>query len=300
MTHPPGKRLPRPGHGKVVAAVLGLVTALGLGLLGEAQAAPRGVAPPASGTDTARPHASGTAGAAATRGTAQRDATGRHDAGGTALAPRDAHAHRLDPAAVPAPAPRSSGPRVPAGHTAAPAAVPHADGVPATVAPRPRRATVHAPATEPKIVPQGAGQNRSGTVIVYGTPAAYGASTGSATARIPAGDTTARGLTPGSGPDGSARTGHGHATAGSARTGNPYGLPGTRPGIVSDAPAGTRHLGPSRQPGGEPAAVAQVPAAAAPLPAADRPRPGDATEAARHTAPDHLPGTAGRAPHAHH
>ncbi|MDQ0747572.1 pectin methylesterase-like acyl-CoA thioesterase/pectate lyase [Streptomyces africanus] len=41
MTHLRSKRLSRPGHGKVVAAVLGLVAALSLGTLGDAQAAPQ-------------------------------------------------------------------------------------------------------------------------------------------------------------------------------------------------------------------------------------------------------------------
>lgn len=47
MTHPHSKRLPapgcaRPGHGRVVAAVLGPVAALRLGAVGEAQAWTRG------------------------------------------------------------------------------------------------------------------------------------------------------------------------------------------------------------------------------------------------------------------
>ncbi|MFM9797439.1 pectate lyase, partial [Streptomyces turgidiscabies] len=41
----------------------------------------------------------------------------------------------------------------------------------------------------------GTGQDRSDTVIVYDTPAAYGGSTGSATVRIAAHDVTARHLT---------------------------------------------------------------------------------------------------------
>ncbi|WP_345567988.1 pectinesterase family protein [Streptomyces plumbiresistens] len=39
MTHLHSKRLPRPGHGRVVAAVIGLVAALSLGAVGEAKAA---------------------------------------------------------------------------------------------------------------------------------------------------------------------------------------------------------------------------------------------------------------------
>ncbi|GAA4338245.1 hypothetical protein GCM10023086_72520 [Streptomyces venetus] len=56
MTHLRSKRLSRPGHGKVVAAVLGLVAALGLGAIGEAQAAPPAQAAPAADRWTDRPH----------------------------------------------------------------------------------------------------------------------------------------------------------------------------------------------------------------------------------------------------
>jgi pectinesterase len=56
MTHLRSKRLSRPGHGKVVAAVLGLVAALSLGTLGEAQAAPRSRAVPTADRWTDRPH----------------------------------------------------------------------------------------------------------------------------------------------------------------------------------------------------------------------------------------------------
>ncbi|EFL31273.1 pectate lyase/Amb allergen [Streptomyces viridochromogenes DSM 40736] len=56
MTHLRSKRLSRPGHGKVVATVLGLVAALGLGAIGEAQAAPPAQAAPAADRWTDRPH----------------------------------------------------------------------------------------------------------------------------------------------------------------------------------------------------------------------------------------------------
>ncbi|MFF9805093.1 pectinesterase family protein [Streptomyces coeruleorubidus] len=56
MTHFRSKRLSGPGHGKVVAAVLGLVAALSLGTLGDAQAAPQSRAVPAADRWTDRPH----------------------------------------------------------------------------------------------------------------------------------------------------------------------------------------------------------------------------------------------------
>ncbi|MEU0190491.1 pectinesterase family protein [Streptomyces afghaniensis] len=57
MTHLRSKRLSRPGHGKVVAAVLGLVAALSLGTLGDAQAAPESrKTRPAADRWTDRPH----------------------------------------------------------------------------------------------------------------------------------------------------------------------------------------------------------------------------------------------------
>ncbi|MFH8498281.1 pectinesterase family protein [Streptomyces coeruleorubidus] len=56
MTHFRSKRLSRPGHGKVVAAVLGLVAALSLGTLGDAQAAPQSRAVPTADRWTDRPH----------------------------------------------------------------------------------------------------------------------------------------------------------------------------------------------------------------------------------------------------
>jgi pectinesterase len=56
MTHFRSKRLSRPGHGKVVAAVLGLVAALSLGAIGDAHAAPPSKAVPAADRWTDRPH----------------------------------------------------------------------------------------------------------------------------------------------------------------------------------------------------------------------------------------------------
>ncbi|GGW85983.1 pectinesterase family protein [Streptomyces lomondensis] len=57
MTHFRSKRLPRPGHGKIVATVLGLAAALGLGAIGDAQAAaPSPQAAPAAERWTDRPH----------------------------------------------------------------------------------------------------------------------------------------------------------------------------------------------------------------------------------------------------
>jgi pectinesterase len=56
MTHFRSKRLSRPRHGKVVAAVFGLVAALSLGILGDAQAAPQSRAAPAADRWTDRPH----------------------------------------------------------------------------------------------------------------------------------------------------------------------------------------------------------------------------------------------------
>ncbi|PNG22548.1 pectinesterase family protein [Streptomyces cahuitamycinicus] len=53
-------------------------------------------------------------------------------------------------------------------------------------------------------------------------------------------------------------TNNGYITAASTWTGNPYGFLITRSKIVSDAPAGSYHLGRPWHPGGEPNAVAQV------------------------------------------
>ncbi|GAB2738336.1 pectinesterase family protein [Streptomyces bullii] len=58
MTHLRSKRLPlmRPGHGRVAAAVLGLVASLGLGAVGEASAAPAATTAPTADRWTDRPH----------------------------------------------------------------------------------------------------------------------------------------------------------------------------------------------------------------------------------------------------
>ncbi|MFD7133105.1 pectinesterase family protein [Streptomyces sp. NPDC059894] len=145
------------------------------------------------------------------RGSVLRNTTGRHDEWGAAFDPRDFYAYRLDPAAaVPALVTRYSGPQrsigasvtlhVPADHPtvqAAVDAVPEGNTLPVTiaVAPGTYREKVFVPAAKPHITLQGTGQDRSDTVIVYDTPAAYGGSTGSATVRIAAHDVTARHLT---------------------------------------------------------------------------------------------------------
>ncbi|MEU2912347.1 pectinesterase family protein [Streptomyces massasporeus] len=56
MTHFRSKRLSRPGHGRTTAAVLALVAALGLGAIGDAQAAPALRSGPAADRWTDRPH----------------------------------------------------------------------------------------------------------------------------------------------------------------------------------------------------------------------------------------------------
>ncbi|MFE9672601.1 pectinesterase family protein [Streptomyces sp. NPDC006259] len=125
-------------------------------------------------------------------------------------------------------------------------------------------------------------------------------------------------------------TNNGYITAASTWTGNPYGFLITRSRIVSDAPAGSFHLGRPWHPGGEPAAVAQVlirdtelPAAVKAAPwtdmsgfswrdarfaeyrnhgpgatvTADRPQMSD-VRARTHTVADYLGGTDHWAPHA--
>jgi pectinesterase len=359
------------------------------------------------------------------RGSILRNTSGRHDAWGTAFDPRDFYAYRLDPAAaVPALVKRFSGPQerigvvlhVPADHPtvqAAVDAVPEGNDVPVTiaVAPGTYRAKVHIPATKPNIVLQGTGQNRSDTVIVHDTPAAYGGSNGSATVRISASDVTARNLTFSNDFDEAAHelngeqalavkttgdrivfedtaflgnqdtlmtdspklttvsrvyirdsyiegdvdfvygrattviersviralsrgsaTNNGYITAASTWKGNPYGFLITGSKVVSDAPAGSFHLGRPWHPGGEPDAVGQVLIRDTELPAAikaspwtdmggfswkdarfaeyrntgpgaavtaDRPQLSDA-EAATHTVAHYLRGADGWAPYARH
>jgi pectinesterase len=125
---------------------------------------------------------------------------------------------------------------------------------------------------------------------------------------------------------------NGYITAASTWKGNPYGFLITRSKIVSDAPAGTYHLGRPWHPGGEPDAVAQVlirdtwlPAAVKSSPwtdmsgfswkdarftehrnygpgatvTADRPQMSD-RDARSHTVTAYLAGTDGWAPHTRH
>ncbi|MFD5950139.1 pectinesterase family protein [Streptomyces collinus] len=125
---------------------------------------------------------------------------------------------------------------------------------------------------------------------------------------------------------------NGYITAASTWKGNPYGFLITRSKIVSDAPAGTFHLGRPWHPGGEPDAVAQVlirdtllPAAVKSSPwtdmsgfswkdarftehrnygpgatvTADRPQMSD-RDARSHTVTAYLAGTDGWAPHTRH
>lgn len=144
------------------------------------------------------------------RGSILKNTSGRTDAWSTAFDPREFYAYRLDPAAaVPALVTRFSGPqkriggvtlRVPADYATVQAAVDavpagNAFGVTIAIAPGTYREKVFIPATKPNIVLRGTGQDRSDTVIVFDTPAAYGGSTGSATVRIAANDVTARHLT---------------------------------------------------------------------------------------------------------
>ncbi|MDC0771890.1 pectinesterase family protein [Streptomyces sp. HD] len=360
------------------------------------------------------------------RGSILRNTTGRTDERGAAFDPREFYDYRLDPAAaVPALVKRFSGPqqriggvtlRVPDDHPtvqSAVDAVPDGNTVPVTiaVAPGTYREKVFIPASKPDIVLQGTGRDRSDTVVVFDTPAAYGGSTGSATVRIAANDVTARNLTFSNDFDEAAHelngeqalamkttgdrivfedtaflgnqdtlmadspkldvisrvyvrdsyiegdvdfvygrattviersviralsrgsdTNNGYITAASTWTGNPYGFLITRSKVVSDAPAGTFHLGRPWHPGGEPAAVAQVLIRDTELPAAikaspwtdmsgfpwqdarfteyrnfgpgaavtaDRPQMSEA-EARDHTVADYLQGTDGWAPYARH
>ncbi|MFH0179526.1 pectinesterase family protein [Streptomyces cacaoi] len=145
------------------------------------------------------------------RGSILRNTSGRTDAWGTAFDPRDFYTYRLDPAAaVPALVTRFSGPQkqigdavtlhVPGDYPTVQAAVDavpdgNSDDVTIAVAPGTYREKVLIPATKPNILLRGTGHDRSDTVIVYDTPAAYGGSTGSATVRIAANDVTARNLT---------------------------------------------------------------------------------------------------------
>jgi pectinesterase len=359
------------------------------------------------------------------RGSILKNVSGRRDEWGAAFDPREFYAYRLDPAAaVPALVKRFSGPqerigvtlRVPGEYPtvqSAVDAVPDGNTVPVTiaVAPGTYREKVFIPASKPNVVLQGTGRDRSDTVVVFDTPAAYGGSTGSATVRIAASDVTARNLTFSNDFDEAAHelngeqalamkttgdrivfentaflgnqdtlmtdsprldaisrvyirdssiegdvdfvygrattviersviralsrgsdSNNGYITAASTWTGNPYGFLITDSKVVSDAPAGTFHLGRPWHPGGEPAAVAQVLVRNTALPAAvksspwtdmsgfswkdarfaeyrnfgpgaavtaDRPQMSEA-EARVHTVADYLQGTDGWAPYARH
>ncbi|MFI1026528.1 pectinesterase family protein [Streptomyces sp. NPDC020951] len=145
------------------------------------------------------------------RGSILKNTAGRTDAWGAAFDPREFYAYRLDPAAaVPTLVTRLSGPQqrigaavtlhVPADYPTVQSAVDavpegNADAVTVAVAPGTYREKVFVPATKPNLLLQGTGRDRSDTVIVHDTPAAYGGSTGSATVRIAANDVTARNLT---------------------------------------------------------------------------------------------------------
>ncbi|WP_367324072.1 pectinesterase family protein [Streptomyces sp. HUAS ZL42] len=360
------------------------------------------------------------------RGSILKNTGGRTDAWGAAFDPREFYDYRLDPAAaVPALVTRFSGPQKRIGDSvvlhvpgdyptvqAAVDAVPDGNGLPMTIAiaPGTYRAKVHIPATKPNIVLQGTGRDRSDTVVVHDTPAAYGGSTGSATVRIAANDVTARHLTFSNDFDEAAvelngeqalamkttgdrivfedtaflgnqdtlmtdspklttvsrvyirdsyiegdvdfvygrattviersviralsrgsATNNGYLTAASTWKGNPYGFLITGSKVVSDAPAGSFHLGRPWHPGGEPDAIAQVLIRNTELPAAiksspwtdmsgfswrdarfaeyrnhgagaavtaDRPQLTD-EQARAYTVADYLKGTDGWAPYAH-
>nr|WP_261989455.1 pectinesterase family protein [Streptomyces sp. uw30] len=358
-------------------------------------------------------------------GSILRNTTGRTDEWGAAFEPREFYDYRLDPAAaVPALVKRFSGPqprigvtlRVPGEYPTVQSAVDavpdaNASAVTIAVAPGTYREKVFVPATKPNIVLKGTGRDRSDTVIVHDTPAAYGGSTGSATVRIAADDVTARNLTFSNDFDEAAHelngeqalamkttgdrivfddtaflgnqdtlmthspgldvisrvylrdayiegdvdflygrattviersviralsrgsdSNNGYLTAASTWTGNRYGFLITGSKVVSDAPAGTFHLGRPWHPGGEPAAVAQVLIRNTELPAAiksspwtdmsgfswkdarfaeyrnfgpgaavtaDRPQMSE-DEARVHTVADYLQGTDGWAPYARH
>ncbi|MEU3410967.1 pectinesterase family protein [Streptomyces sp. NPDC006658] len=285
------------------------------------------------------------------RGSILRNTGGRTDEHGAAFDPHAFYDYRPDPAAaVPALVKRFSGPqqrigtvlRVPDDHPtvqSAVDAVPDGNDAPVTIAiaPGTYREKVYIPASKPRITLLGTGRDRSGTVIVYDTPAEYGGSTGSATVRVAANDVTARHLTFANDFDEAAvelkgeqalamkttgdrivfddtaflgnqdtlmtdsptltttsrvylrdayiegdvdfvygrattviersviralnrgsATNNGYITAASTWKGNPYGFLITDSRIVSDAPAGTVHLGRPWHPGGEPDAVGQV------------------------------------------
>ncbi|MDT9696041.1 pectinesterase family protein [Streptomyces sp. P17] len=159
--------------------------------------------------DVQHPYQADTTAELVQRGSILKNTSGRRDEWGAAFDPREFYDYRLDPAAaVPALVKRFSGPQerigvvlnVPSDYPtvqAAVDAVPDGNTVPVTiaVAPGTYREKVVIPASKPHVTLQGTGKDRSDTVIVYDTPAAYGGSTGSATVRIAANDVTARNLT---------------------------------------------------------------------------------------------------------
>ncbi|MEU8653114.1 hypothetical protein [Streptomyces sp. NPDC048737] len=140
----------------------------------------------------------------------------------TARAPRALPAHRPVPvASLPVPV----------------APVP----VQVAVSPGTRRAEAPVPAGEPNILPQGTGQDRSGTVIVYDTPVAHGVSTGSATVRIAAHGVTARHPALSDDVDGAPHEPNGEQAPAVGRTGGRIVLedtafPGDRDTLITDGP----------------------------------------------------------------
>ncbi|MFI9148883.1 hypothetical protein [Streptomyces sp. NPDC053367] len=270
MTHFPSKRLPR--RGVVPAAVAGLVATPGLGAAGESHA--RAIHD--SCYDGLRHSHQGDATAESVwRGSIPRRTTGRHDTGSAAFEPREFSAYRLDPAAVPALVRRFPG------------------GF---------REKVRFPVTKQNIVLQGTGQERSDTAIVYGTPAEYGGSDGSATVRIAASDVTARLPTFGNDLDEAAHEVHGEQAPAVQRTGDRIVLydtafPGGQDTPMTDSPrpttVGRVHIRGSSAEGDigllrDPDAVVT----------ADRPRTSDG-DAASYGVDDRLRGADDRAPYTH-
>ncbi|MFC9286073.1 hypothetical protein [Streptomyces sp. NPDC057052] len=196
---------------------------------------------------------------------------------------------------------------------------------PVAVAPDTRRAAASVPEGEPNILPQGTGQDRSGTAIVYDTPVAHGVSTGGATVRIAAHGATVRiaahGVTArhpalGDDADEAAHEPNGEQVPAVGTTRDRLVLedtvlPGDQDTLITDGPgpdvasrvrvhdscpegdvgllrgrATTAvELERPRRPGGEPAAAARVPIRG--------------TGARTRTVADHLRGSGHRAPHAH-
>ncbi|MFJ4695612.1 hypothetical protein [Streptomyces sp. NPDC088766] len=197
----------------------------------------------------------------------------------------------------------------------------HSAPAPAAVAPGAHREEASVPADEPNILPQGTGQDRSGTVIVYDTPVAHGGSTGSATVRITSHDVTARHLALGSDLDEAAHEPNGEqvpavGTAGGRIVLDGAAFPGDRDTLITDSP-GPDVISPARIRASCPkdgvdllhgrattAVERSVTRAPGRWSAADdgrgtavRPLIRD-TEARTRTVADHLRGTGNRAPHA--